>query len=60
MLVLLTKRLARSLLRTKLRLAAVSAMVMVAVFAGISFAAYAHTVSGMYDEIYEDLSLIHI
>ena len=54
MLVLLTKRLARSLLRTKLRLAAVSAMVMVAVFAGISFAAYAHTVSGMYDEIYED------
>ena len=47
MLVLLTKRLARSLLRTKIGLAAVSAMVMVAVFAGISFAAYAHTVSGM-------------
>lgn len=54
MLVLLTKRLARSLLRMKLRLVAVSAMVMVAVFAGISFAAYAHTVSGMYEEIYQD------
>tara|TARA_B100000287_G_scaffold1092_2_gene1092 strand:- start:4966 stop:7398 length:2433 start_codon:yes stop_codon:yes gene_type:complete len=54
MFVLLTKRLARSMMRSKVRLAAVVAMVLVAVFAGISFAAYAHTVSGMYDKIYED------
>ena len=54
MLTLLTKRLARSLLRSRLRLAAVSAMVTVAVFSGISFAAYAHTISGMYEVIYED------
>ena len=51
---LLTKRLTRSLLKTKIRLAAVIAMVAVAVFAGISFAAYANTVSGIYDGIYED------
>ena len=54
MLILLNKRLARSMMRSKIRLAAVVAMVVVAVFAGVSFAAYAHTVSGMYDEIYED------
>ena len=54
MLILLNKRLARSMMRSKVRLAAVVAMVVVAVFAGVSFAAYAHTVSGMYDEIYED------
>ena len=54
MLILLNKRLARSMMRSKIRLVAVVAMVVVAVFAGVSFAAYAHTVSGMYDEIYED------
>ena len=41
-------------MRSKIRLIAVVAMVVVAVFAGVSFAAYAHTVSGMYEEIYED------
>ncbi|MDP6318634.1 MAG: hypothetical protein QF500_04545, partial [Candidatus Thalassarchaeaceae archaeon] len=51
---LLTKRLARSLWRTKIRLIAVVLMVMVGVFAGISFAAYAHTASSMYDDIYSD------
>ena len=51
---LLTKRLARSLWRTKIRLFAVVVMVMVGVFAGISFAAYAHTASGMYEDIYAD------
>ena len=54
MFVLLTKRLARSMMRSKIRLFAVVAMVLVSVFAGVSFAAYAHTVSGMYEEIYED------
>ena len=54
MLALLNKRLARSMMRSKTRLVAVVAMVVVAVFAGVSFAAYAHTVSGMYEEIYED------
>ena len=42
------------MMRSKTRLVAVVAMVVVAVFAGVSFAAYAHTVSGMYEEIYED------
>ena len=51
---LLTKRLARSLWRTKIRLFAVVIMVMVGVFAGISFAAYAHTASSMYEDIYAD------
>ena len=41
-------------MRSKIRLFAVVAMVLVSVFAGVSFAAYAHTVSGMYEEIYED------
>ena len=54
MLVLLTKRLARSMMRSKVRLTAVVGMVTVAVFAGVSFASYAYTVSGMYDKIYED------
>ena len=54
MFVLLTKRLARSLWRTKIRLFAVVLMVTVGVFAGISFAAYAHTASSMYDDIYAD------
>ena len=43
MFALLTKRLARSLWRTKIRLIAVVLMVVVGVFAGISFAVYAHT-----------------
>ncbi|MBH33437.1 MAG: hypothetical protein CMB75_03450 [Euryarchaeota archaeon] len=51
---LLTKRLARSLWRTKIRLFAVVVMVMVGVFAGISFAAYAHTASSIYEDIYAD------
>jgi len=51
---LLTKRLARSLWRSKLRLFAVILMVMVGVFAGISFASYAHTATNMYDDIYAD------
>ena len=42
------------MMRAKTRLVAVVAMVVVAVFAGVSFAAYAHTVSGVYEEIYED------
>ena len=42
------------MMRSKTRLVAVVAMVVVAVFAGVSFAAYAHTVSGVYEEIYED------
>ena len=54
MFVLLTKRLGRSMMRSRTRLIAVVAMVLVAVFAGISFAAYAHTVSGIYDKIYDD------
>ena len=49
-----TKRLARSLWRTKIRLIAVVLMVVVGVFAGISFAVYAHTASGIYDVIYAD------
>ena len=54
MFTLLTKRLARSLWRTKIRLFAVTLMVMVGVFAGISFASYAHTATNMYDDIYAD------
>ena len=54
MFILLTKRLARSLWRTKIRLFAVTLMVMVGVFAGISFASYAHTATNMYDDIYAD------
>ena len=51
---LLTKRLARSLWRTKLRLSAVVLMVAIGVFAGISFGAYATSVTTLYDDIYED------
>ena len=51
---LLTKRLARSLWRTKLRLFAVVLIIMVGVFAGISFGHYAHTATTMYDDIYSD------
>ena len=51
---LLTKRLARSLWRTKLRLSAVVLMVAIGVFAGIAFGAYATSVTTLYDDIYED------
>ena len=51
---LLTKRLARSLWRTKLRLSAVVLMVSIGVFAGIAFGAYAMSVTTLYDDIYED------
>ena len=50
---LLTKRLARSLWRTKLRLSAVILMVAVGVFAGITFGAYANAAVNLYDEIYD-------
>ena len=50
---LLTKRLARSLWRTKLRLSAVVFMVTVGVFAGISFGSYANTATSLYDGIYD-------
>ena len=51
---LLTKRLARSLWRTKLRLSAVVLMVAIGVFAGISFGAYANSVTTLYDDVYAD------
>ena len=51
---LLTKRLARSLWRTKLRLYAVVLMIAVGVFAGISFGSYADSAAGLYDNIYAD------
>jgi len=50
---LLTKRLARSLWRTKLRLSAVVFMVTVGVFAGISFGSYANTATSLYGGIYD-------
>ncbi len=51
---LLTKRLMRSLWRTKLRLFAVTMMVTIGVFAGISFGMYANVVTDMYDDTYLD------
>jgi len=51
---LLTKRLARSLWRTKLRLIAVVLIILVGVMAGIAFGHYAHTATTMYDDIYAD------
>ena len=51
---LLTKRLMRSLWRTKLRLSAVVLMIVVGVFAGISFGAYGTAATTMYDDIYSD------
>ena len=51
---LLTKRLARSLWRTKLRLSAVVLMVAIGVFASISFGAYAISVTTLYEDIYAD------
>ena len=51
---LLTKRLARSLWRTKLRLSAVILMVAIGIFAGIAFGAYANSVTTLYDDIYAD------
>ena len=51
---LLTKRLARSLWRTKLRLCSVILMIAVGVFAGISFGTYANSTQALYDNIYAD------
>ena len=49
---LLTKRLARSLLKRKLMLFAVVGMIAVGLFAGISFGTYANSVHNLYDDIY--------
>lgn len=51
---LLTKRLARSLWRTKLRLFAVLLMIAIGVFSGITFGFYANTANTFYDDIYAD------
>jgi putative ABC transport system permease protein len=51
---LLTKRLARSLWRTKLRLYSVILMIAVGVFAGLSFGTYANSTQTLYDNIYAD------
>ena len=51
---LLTKRLVRSLWRTKLRLYSVILMIAVGVFAGISFGTYANSTQTLYDNIYAD------
>ena len=51
---LLNKRLARSLMRTKIRLFAVILMVFVGVFAGITFGGYAHNLGSMYDTMQAD------
>ncbi len=51
---LLTKRLARSLWRAKLRLVAVVLIILVGVSGGIAFGHYAHTATNMYDDIYVD------
>jgi len=51
---LLTKRLARSLWRTKIRLIAVIFMIVIGVLGGISMGGYATNVSVLYDNIYED------
>ena len=52
--ILLNKRLARSLLGTKLRLVAVIGMIFVGVFAGITFGGYAANLEPMYDSVYDD------
>ncbi len=51
---LLIKRLARSLWRTKLRLSAVIFMIAIAVFSGIAFGAYANSATTLYEDIYAD------
>ena len=51
---LLTKRLARSLWRTKIRLVAVILMVVIGVLGGISMGGYATNVAVLYDNIYVD------
>ncbi len=51
---ILTKRLARSLWRTKIRLVAVILMVVIGVLGGISMGGYATNVAVLYDNIYED------
>ena len=48
---LLTKRLARSLIKRRLMLFAVVSMVAVGLFAGISFGTYANSVHNLYDNI---------
>ena len=52
--ILLTKRLFRSLWRSKLRLVAVVLIIMVGVMSGIAFGHYAHMTTNMYSDIYED------
>ncbi len=52
--ILLNKRLARSLWRTKLRLVAVVLMVFVGVFAGITFGGYSQSLDNMYDTLQGD------
>ena len=51
---LLTKRLFRSLWRSKIRLVAVVLIIMVGVMSGIAFGHYAHMTTNMYSDIYED------
>ena len=51
---LLTKRLFRSLWRTKLRLVAVVLIIMVGVMSGIAFGHYANVATNTYSNIYED------
>ena len=51
---LLTKRLFRSLWRSKIRLVAVVLIIMVGVMSGIAFGHYAHMTTNMYYDIYED------
>ena len=51
---LLTKRLFRSLWRSKIRLVVVVLIIMVGVMSGIAFGHYAHMTTNMYSEIYED------
>ena len=51
---LLTKRLARSLMKRRLMLFAVVSMIAVGLFAGISFGTYANSVHNLYDNIYAD------
>tara|TARA_B110000438_G_scaffold292666_1_gene331342 strand:+ start:3907 stop:6366 length:2460 start_codon:yes stop_codon:yes gene_type:complete len=51
---LLTKRLARSLWRTKIRLGAVIFMIVIGVLGGVSMGGYATNVAILYDIIYED------
>ena len=51
---LLTKRLFRSLWRSKIRLVAVVLIIMVGVMSGIAFGHYANVATNTYSNIYED------